>query len=627
MTNWLRRAVALGAIFFMAGPVGAGEAGMGDDEFLNLYYGGSDLVETASRAPKPLNQVPENVSVITAAEIERMNPHGLDDILNRLPGVRVSYRGKDFNASSYLFVQGASEQQTILLVDGVRIAIGAADLAYANVVPVGIIKRIEVIRGAASSTWGSALGGVINIITKEPGTDKVPQGSVRGTYGEFGSQEYSGEAAGAAGPVGYYLNAGHQESDGIRDNKIYENNYGFAKAAFSPGPKARLQLSGGHTNPEYVDVVFPAWGEVDFNDDRTDFGAVSFDYSLRSGLDLHLDANFLAKDFSINTRSLANPSNPEIVNPWYSWYEDQRSYGVNGRLVWQGDELQVVTGLDYLDVRQQTRGNMDLGTPEVEMEEELAGLYLNATWSHGPFTLVPGLRYDYLSEVDNMLSPSLGLVYALSEESLLRATAGRGYRKPPLSYVDSADPFGNANPNLQPERVWSGQLGLESTGLAGLHLKADLFFHEAEDSIYMDWDLYQHQNGGTSQRRGLELSLATPVWHDLSLAANFTYLHNSTEDQRNYYQRWANLILTYDNPAICTLELAGHYIYYDYRTNNPADDTILWDLAIGRDLWRQGRRGVQLFMVGRNLTNEEQYEQVLLPNAPRWLEAGLKIFY
>ena len=144
-------------------------SGTVEDDFLNLYFDDKQVVEAATRVAKPMSQVAENVTIITAAEIERMNAHNLDDVLNRVAGVYVKYHAQDFNGNTLLAIHDSSWQQVAVYLDGVKISKATQDLSYVNIVPVRIVKRIEVIKGAASSTWGSALGGVINIITKDTG--------------------------------------------------------------------------------------------------------------------------------------------------------------------------------------------------------------------------------------------------------------------------------------------------------------------------------------------------------------------------------------------------------------------------------------------------------------------------
>ena len=179
-----------------------------------LYFDQSQLVEVATRAPKPISQVAENVTIVTAEEIERMHAHTVNEVLNRVGGLFVGWYGQDFGGSSpFIYTLGTRDYHTLVLLDGVRINNASGGDPYFNFIPISIVKRIEIIKGPASATWGSALGGVINIITKDPGDSTVPKGSVTATYGEAASRELSGEAAGAVGVVSYYLNAGTMKSD------------------------------------------------------------------------------------------------------------------------------------------------------------------------------------------------------------------------------------------------------------------------------------------------------------------------------------------------------------------------------------------------------------------------------
>ncbi|WP_457576695.1 TonB-dependent receptor, partial [Desulfomarina sp.] len=135
-----------------------------------MFFDDEMLVQTASRHPKPLTEVAENLSVVNAAAIEAMNAHTVYEVLARVPGLFVTYDGMDFGSDASLTIHGASSNdlhRILVLLDGVRLNLSSNGNAVLNGIPVSIIERLEIIKGPASSSWGSAMGGVINIITKE----------------------------------------------------------------------------------------------------------------------------------------------------------------------------------------------------------------------------------------------------------------------------------------------------------------------------------------------------------------------------------------------------------------------------------------------------------------------------
>ncbi|MCI5208754.1 MAG: TonB-dependent receptor, partial [Candidatus Electrothrix sp. ATG2] len=149
-----------------------------EDKHLKEWYLEDELVETATRAPKPIIQVAENVAIVTAEEIEAMRAHTLSEVLNRQSGVFVNFFGQDFLSESTNRLLGSGRHHVLLLLDGVRMNQSSGGYALTSFIPLAIIKRIEIIKGAASSTWGSALGGVINIITKDVGHSSRPTGNI-----------------------------------------------------------------------------------------------------------------------------------------------------------------------------------------------------------------------------------------------------------------------------------------------------------------------------------------------------------------------------------------------------------------------------------------------------------------
>ena len=144
------------------------------------------------------------------------------------------------------------------------------------------MERVEIVRGPASSAWGSALGGVINVITKSGG------GATRGTAGldagEHNSWDGRAEVAGAAGPVGYYLYAGRLESDGLGDGRYIESNSFYGKADLPLGRDARLTLTAGGSDPSCKYGDYPEFDLSSTGSSRALFGTLSLEAPLAPAL-------------------------------------------------------------------------------------------------------------------------------------------------------------------------------------------------------------------------------------------------------------------------------------------------------------------------------------------------------
>ena len=86
-------------------------------QILRLYFKEKDLVISPTRHPKHISQVAENITVVTAKEIEAMNAHTVADVLNRVTGLLVNFN-QDFGATSLIYSQGSEDRHVLVLVDG-----------------------------------------------------------------------------------------------------------------------------------------------------------------------------------------------------------------------------------------------------------------------------------------------------------------------------------------------------------------------------------------------------------------------------------------------------------------------------------------------------------------------------
>ena len=171
------------------------------------------IIVTASRGETPLSQVGQSVTVITADDIETKQAVDVVDLLRNVPGVTFSRNG-GLGTTTSVNIRGADSDQTVALIDGVKIndpSSPGSGFNFGNLLT-GNISRIEVVRGSQSVLWGSqAIGGVVNIITREPTKDLTV--NANSEYGWRDTGHAVANASGQFGPVSASVGAGYHRSD------------------------------------------------------------------------------------------------------------------------------------------------------------------------------------------------------------------------------------------------------------------------------------------------------------------------------------------------------------------------------------------------------------------------------
>ncbi len=188
-----------------------------------------------------------DVDVMAAEEIEARNARTVAEALETVPGIRVSTGRK---AEPRVSVHGFDQSKVLVLVDGVpyyETTYGQLDL---NQIPTANIARIEVSKGAASVVYGAnAMGGVVNIITKQPAD--TPFTGVTAELGSNGIGNVSLTHGGRRGKLGYWLNYSHQERDGWDLSEDFESVEGrIVYRGPSSTVPALLQREGERTNSD-----------------------------------------------------------------------------------------------------------------------------------------------------------------------------------------------------------------------------------------------------------------------------------------------------------------------------------------------------------------------------------------
>ena len=594
---------------------------------LEMYYKKKDLIISATRHPKPVSQIAENMTVITAKDLEKINAHTITEALNRVPGIFLGGYNQDFGAPSMVTIQGSEATHVRVLLDGVTWNYLGGGNAEINSIPVGIVKQIEIIKGPASSAWGTALGGVINIITKPAGNTDKSSGEVKASYGENNTRDYSAQISCTAGPLGCYFFGGRQKSDGFENNRGFKNNSFFSKLNLHISKNTNISLSLGYNEPEtgfgeFADSLFASHGagktvflNTILHTDITGnlHGKVSFH---------HFEQRYVQKVEGIN---------------YLHYFEknrfDEKTDGFTTSLVWSADIHTAVFGFDFDEGKlnqknyRETEENVNRLKSKPDVEKWAA--YANDTIVIDGLSITPGIRYDHNSETDSFLSPSIGVVYMLGKNSILRGSIARAFAAPPLSWT-SGKSFGLAsNSSLDLEEIWSYQAGMESAAIRYFWIKGTFFYHDLRETLELkpagSTDNLNHfVNNEKIRRKGFEIELETIPFYKFSLMVGYAYVRQKNSSYEYAY----NAALEYNDKKSFYAKLHGHYIWRNREFTDGSDsDDFIWDINLNKKITQKHGTVFTLFLTGHNIFNGSQYYAKNYKNPGRWIEAGLKFMF
>jgi vitamin B12 transporter len=620
----IKRTAILLFIFFSLFYIAIPSFAMTQEEknFLLLYFKPDELnVISTTRSLKSISRVAENVEVVTASDIEMMNAHTLTDVLNTIPGVQVDLRGGPGSAAS-VRTQGSDFRQVLVLIDGVTLNNLSDDFADISAVPVQDIERVEIIKGPASSSWGSSLGGVINIITKNTGNQGKIIGTLSTSYGERNTGDYRAETSGGSARAGYYLAVGNFVSDGFEAHTgFYENNL-YAKFRWDVTDKAKLLFTFGYNKGSRGEGEDPGYDISFGNGFEYLFSTLSLNYSLtdQAGLDVSLrtsrqNGEFILDQLSTGEELQKNDSHDRVN-------------GGSLKFNWKNDIQSVVFGADF-----DNGGLRSDSIKDGEQEIEKWAVFGNDTVSIDKFSVTPGLRYDHTSTNGDFLSPSLGVTYKLSDKTLLRGYVARGFNIPPLSATFGTGFFSLPNPDLKVEKVWSIQAGIESAVSRYFWFKADLFRHDIDDALVIEQfpdGSFTTINAGKQRRQGAEVEINTASFYNTSLSAGLAFTDATDRDTGEVLKevpRYTyDIGVTYNDNKSFSALLKGHYIWWNAVSDDQGKyNAFVWALNVRKKVYSSSKVDAELFVTGHNIFNGSQYLIYPFRNPSRWIEGGLRI--
>jgi vitamin B12 transporter len=585
------------------------------------------VIITANRVSSKQSHSAENVIVFTAEEIRNSNARDLTEVLMSIPSIDVQLNGQ-FGQSTSLSINGSNARQVLLLIDGIPFNTQLSGQANPTQIPINHIKQVEIIKGASSSVWGSSLGGVVNVITKDTGNPLKPAVTLDTSYGEFATFNQSFAVAGAAKQIGYFVSGSYLNTDGPQSISDTEESKLFTKVNIPFGEKTDLTTFFGlnKADTRYALATSSTFSAQPY---QTSYGQINL--NTKTDLtDLNLALKFNHQDITSDT---VNRSTGLVT------------FSTKSKNFYRGISLLTNTDLDAF-------GELVIGSDfdwhtlksnNYLTESKTIGMqapFANHTFSIKNLQIVSSLRYDHNDEFGSQTSPGLGLIYHFNDTSntRVRSKISRAFNAPPLLWIYNYDPVFRVgpNPDLKAERSTVAELGLETHLWDKLDLDISVYRAHVKDAIallYSDNNVYIQDNFRKFRRQGVELLLNYAMTDNVSLygSAGFNDVKNreTGERVRNFGMTRHKFTFgaKYQMPRGLNVHLYGYYKRWASPASAQSNDRKpIFDLKISKE-FQEIVSGVNLetYLNIYNLGNSKYWSNSAFPLPKRYIEGGLSL--
>ena len=569
----------------------------------------------SSRIDLPFKENSRTISIITSETINESPAANLVELLQQEAGIDVRRQGI-YGMQSDLYVRGGGFDQTLLLIDGIKVEDPQTGHHTLNIaLPLEVIKRIEIIKGPAARIFGqNAFTGAINIVTKSNDSIKNNAGFQLGSYNQQHAAATLGTRVGTTGLMGH---ASVNSSEGYRYNTDFNNQNFFVKSSFNTAANP-IEVLATFSERKFGGNQFYA---IDAKEqyEETQSSLVGVSTTLQKG-NLKLSPQLYWKrnqDMYLYIRN--NPSvyrNLHIsnkiggqINAAYS-----SNIGVTG------------FGIDLAKVEMESNRlghrNRWMGTLFVEHRFSFLDNALDVT---------PGVSVGYFSDFETNAFPGIDIGYTINEHFRVYTNAGYTYRTPTyndLYYVGSRD---EGNENLVPEEAISQELGLK---YFGDKISATVAFFNRDSDNLIDYtkdneaDKWKSNNLTSLNTRGVEVQLSAPFklgQYNQSFNLGYTHLNEDLKAVRANFSKYIinslNHHLTARLKSQFTKNLTHSFVYkFAERATGESYSVVDAQLKLLIP-------GLELTVTANNIFNTDYVETGIVPMPKGNVLFGIRSFF
>ncbi|MGA1870675.1 MAG: TonB-dependent receptor plug domain-containing protein [bacterium] len=610
------------------------------EAFAGKTYDLGEIIITGSKIEEPLEQTSASATIIIEQEIENQKAITVGEVLRNVAGIDVIQSGGPGGLTDIL-TRGGNSRHTLVLIDGVRVNspttgnFDFADLSTAN------IERIEIVRGAYSTLYGSdAMCGVVNIITKK-GRGK-PEHVLSLVGGSFETYSVNYALSGGSDIINYSLSLSNQDSKGFSAAKDGDEDDGYKNK--SVASRFGIDFPSSYT----IDL------SLRYNEADKDFDEIGQDNpsyiqetnSLISSLNLHhvildqWDHNLI---FSlVNNKydnkddiNIWNNSEIEIQNRTIQWQHNLSLFNKINTLVLGAEYNEQMGEYEGFEYSMETSEYIDSGYDESVVNKALflqnqlnlldESLFISAGW-----------RIDDYSTFGSESTYKASIAYLFKDMGTkVKVNWGTAFKAPTLNSLYWPD---SGNPELKAEESESYDIGIQqklnneriSLSLCYFHNQFEHLIEWAPDPRPENPFRWTPQNVSRALTQGWEIEAAFELFKDLILKANHTF--TKTEDkekEKELLRRPKNKTsLTIDYSAVqrlnlyCTLNYVGDR-WDDVANEEKIDAYRRLDLAAMYDI----NTLFQIHGKINNLLNEDYEEIPGYSTAGRSFYGGIKLTF
>ncbi|MGB3210342.1 MAG: TonB-dependent receptor [Desulforhopalus sp.] len=532
-----------------------------------------EVVVTASRVDQKLSETPVTINVLDEAEIEKVKYRNPDEILRRIPGIYTHDFGGESELSSIRVPTHFTNPYTLLLVDGVPTSsYGSGSSGNFGELNSDNIARIEVVKGPASALYGSnAIGGVINVITKNP--SPRPQVKIWTEIGEDEQWRSGLSGSGSSDTLSLNFGLNHINSENWREHSELDKQAANVKLQYLPTDQGLLTFK-----LDYINFDNESPGSINEDDFLADWRQSyhTFAYKKLEKITPLISYSHYLEDAEVKTTLVLRDTEEEAI-PQYAIRRQRTGYvgqfsesetrDVGGQFLYNRDfemlRSKIIFGVDaergkmdaqqfnldvtFDNVQNKYTGYSNRGIDDdFDITTKIYAPYLQFEIS--PFEklrLTAGGRYDKVtyevdSKVDNTktgdkdfsrFSPKFGATYQFSPSLNTYLNISEGFVVPTTSQLLTSS---WANIDLEPEKATNYEVGMRSSFL-DRKIDFDIAFYmmDIEEKIIasdLSRFVKEYVNAGETSQKGIEVTGRYSPVDFASLSLAYTYAENKFEE-------------------------------------------------------------------------------------------------